>query len=327
MTLKVKMLPHLSQFADPGSESGIRRVIEAYFRYLPLYDVELTEPDSDEYDVLAVHAGASGSYAPNAPLVVHNHGLHWTADYECSGWQYKVNVDVIECIRHAKQVTVPSSWVAETFQRDMHFTPHIIHHGIAWDDWQHNEPDESYVIGYSKNRSGSDVSDPAAAEELARHRQDIKFINTFATNNAPSNITATGMVSHAQMKTMVQKCSVLVSTVKETGGILILEAMAAGKPVLGFAEGGILDWCEHGVNSYLVEPGSIEDLVEGLDYCLAHKDTLGANGREMARQFTWEKAAGKVAGVYRLVAEEKMPPMVIEPSLYMVEEKGERDAS
>jgi len=307
--MKVLMLPHITDFKNPGSESGIRRVIEAYFEHLPKFGVDLVNM-GDSYDILAVHAGCYNDYAPNENLVCHNHGMYWTADYEASKWEHSANANVIESIRHAREVTVPSSWVAETFQRDMHFTPHVIPHGINWNDWQENTSDDGYIIGYNKNRKGMDVCNPANADELARRTPDLRFINTFSHDN-PENVTVTGLIQHDAMKELVQHCSVFVSTTKETGGIGILEAMASGKPIVGFAQGGILDWCQHGVNSYLAEPGNMVDLENGLRYCLEHRDVLGKNSRELAKRFTWEKVCEKVAEVYKLAMVSEQPTAAI----------------
>jgi glycosyltransferase involved in cell wall biosynthesis len=316
--MKVLMLPHIDDFKDPGSESGIRRVIEAYFKYLPQFGVEMLPKGSKDYDVLAVHAGCYNDYGSAEPMVSHNHGLYWTAMYDSSDWEFGANANVIRSIRYSKQVTVPSSWVAETFQRDMHFTPHVVPHGIEWDEWQNDRSDEGFVIGYNKNRKGADVCNPRFADELAIRFPSIAFVNTFSHSDKIPNITLTGLIAHTKMKQLVKQCSVYVSTVKETGGIGILEAMAAGKPILGFRQGGILDWCEHGVNSYLADPNDMDDLEQGLHYCIEHRIVLGENAREAARQFTWEKAAEKVTRVYELVANEPEIPMYIDSNLYRV---------
>lgn len=46
------------------------------------------------------------------------------------------------------------------------------------------------------------------------------------------------------------------SQVKETGPLVVLEAFAAGIPVIGSELGGIAEWVQHEVNGLLVEPGS-----------------------------------------------------------------------
>ena len=159
--MKVMMVPHLLDF-ERGMENGIKRVVEAYFKYLPRFGVELVDPmntalDRNGFDLIASHAGITGGDV----TVAHLHGIYWTADYPGSGrWQYRVNAKVVESIRNAKEVTVPSAWVAETFQRDMRFSPHVIPHGIDREDWLHDEECQGYIL-WNKNRA-ADVCHPAS---------------------------------------------------------------------------------------------------------------------------------------------------------------------
>lgn len=291
------MVPHLNQLTT--EESGIVRVIEAYFKHLPDFGVNLVDlPDKDgwgdigtmEVDVLAVHAGAimEGN-------VAHIHGLYWTADYNAALWEYEVNRRVIALCRGAREITVPSRWVAETFERDMRVSPTVVPHGIDVAEW---EPGESlgYVL-WNKNRA-EDVCHPQPMASLAQLRPDVPFISTFSVTEPIPNVQVVGLKPHDTMADMVRHASVYLSTTKETFGIGTLEAMAAAVPVLGFAHGGNLDLVQHGVNGYLAKPGDMEDLARGLDYCLKYGETLGANGREIARSFTWASACEKVAKVY-----------------------------
>jgi len=274
--------------------SGIDRVIEAYLKTLPQFGIDFVDHESDDFDLLSAHAGSSA--AP--PDVCHCHGLYFTGDYDHDAWQLHMNANVISSIRHAKEVTVPSKWVAEVFQRDMRFTPHVVPHGIDWQEWQHNEPRGNYVL-YNKNREG-DVCSSLPVVELARRFTNGEFITTFLPRNSAryNNVDVVGIVPHDQMKKLVQSAAVYLSPTKETFGIGVLEAMAAGVPVLGFAHGGNVDLVEQGVNGYLAQPGNYDDLAEGLDYCIRYRDTLGDNGREMAKAWTWERACEQGAKVY-----------------------------
>jgi len=299
--LKVLMLPHIDQLED--RVSGIARVVEAYFRHLPDFGIRLVEPDAVSYDVKAVHAGMTDADC----TVCHCHGLYWTADYDAPLWEYQTNARVIAAVRHAREVTVPSSWVAETFQRDMRFTPHIIPHGIEWEEWQHDEPCAGYVL-WNKNRA-TDVCDPSPLAWLAGRFPEISFVSTQPVEGA--NVRVTGLLPPKEMKKIIQRAGIYLATTKETFGIGILEAMASGVPVLGFAHGGALDLVEHGVSGYLAAPGNLEDLADGLGYCLRYRDVLGENAREVARTWTWERACQLVAKVYRLALRREEPTVAI----------------
>jgi glycosyltransferase involved in cell wall biosynthesis len=301
MTLKVKMLPYIEWFES--GESGIHTVVRNYFKYLPDYDIELVTPQAKQYDLLAVHAGSLEVAPPkDKPVVNHSHGLYFTADYDASKSEYEANRRIVNILHYAKEVTVPSAWVAEVFQRDLRFTPHIIGHGVDWQEWQHNLEPENYVIAYPKNRV-SDACSNLFVTELAKQFPNIQFICTFAPKGAPSNVHGLGgTIPYDEMKKLVQGSKAVISPAKETYGLLTLEAMAAGKPILGINKGGNVDLIEHGQTGYLYE----DDITEGLDYCLRYGKALGDNGREAARAYTWQAACEAIANVYRLA-------MIVEP--------------
>lgn len=312
MTLKCKMLPHLSWFES--GESGIHTVVRNYFRYLPDYDIELVDPQAKRYDLLAIHAGSLDVAPPKDKIIVnHSHGLYWTADFDATKNEYDANRRMVNILHYAKEVTVPSNWVAEVFQRDMRFSPHVIGHGVDWQGWQHNLEPQNYVIAYPKNRV-SDACSNLFVIELAKQFPKMKFICTFAPKGAPSNVIGLGgTIPYQDMKKLVQESRAVISPAKETWGILTVEAMAAGKPVLGINKGGNLDLIEHGQNGYLYE----DDIAEGLDYCLRYGKALGDNGREAAKAYTWQAACEKVANVYRQAMVVDTRPMVIEQSLFL----------
>ena len=300
--MKVLMVPHLEEVQS--EESGIRRVIESYFKHLPEYGIELVPPKSTSCDIKASHAGSSGDCN-----VVHCHGLYWTADYVASIWEWKVNQWLAKTCRQTKEITVPSEWVAETFRRDMRINPHVIGHGIDLEEWKPNFDKRDFAL-WNKNRS-RDVCDPAHYKALAEAYPDKPFVSTLMHGEAPPNMALTGVIPHAEMKKYISDCAVYVSTTKETFGIGILEAMATGTPILGYGHGGIMDIVEHGVNGYLAQPGNVDDLIEGYAYCIKNARTLGENGLEMVKKFRWTDAARKVAAVYEKALEIEDPTCAI----------------
>lgn len=313
--LRILMRPNLGDFEK--SESGIKRVVEAYYKYADKVNIEFVqchENDTSLYDVLIVHAGTTSVFPNEKPLVSMLHGLYWTADYSHTRWELEANAFITASIRHADVVTVPSAWVAETIRRDLRLNPIIIPHGIDYWEWENNEPCEEYVL-WNKNRVG-DVCSPHALGELAVRHPKVRFLTTFRPDNAPGapNIRDTGVVPSKRMKVMIQRAAVYLSTTKETFGIGILEAMASGIPVLGFDHGGNRIMVQHGVNGYLASPGNYEDLSKGLEYCLQHRAVLGANGKELAKNFSWEKSIELV----RQAADEAVRVNAIPPAVSVV---------
>ncbi len=70
----------------------------------------------------------------------------------------------------------------------------------------------------------------------------------------------------------------------EPFGLVGIEALAAGRPVVASLTGGIPDWLEDGVTGVGVQPGDVRGLARALDSLLAdpeRQQAIGATGREM----------------------------------------------
>jgi glycosyltransferase involved in cell wall biosynthesis len=90
----------------------------------------------------------------------------------------------------------------------------------------------------------------------------------------------------------------------ETLGLVLLEAMAAGCPVIAANAGGIPDIVTDGVNGYLFDPdddhGAIEATQKLLNQTL-ERDLLRENARLEAEKWGWAAATRQLQGFYRSV--------------------------
>lgn len=86
-------------------------------------------------------------------------------------------------------------------------------------------------------------------------------------------------------------------------GVVLLEAMTYGKPVIASAAGGIVDIVQGGRNGWLVPPGDAPALAAAVEACMddpARARRFGAQGRiDVAEGFSWEAITGRLAEVYR----------------------------
>jgi glycosyltransferase involved in cell wall biosynthesis len=85
-------------------------------------------------------------------------------------------------------------------------------------------------------------------------------------------------------------------------GLVVLEAMACGTPVVCSNVGALPEIVQDQETGFLVEPGNVEQLRERLRELLADPGLvarLGGNGREAVLQrFTWKACAERCLGAY-----------------------------
>ncbi|MFQ5815303.1 MAG: glycosyltransferase family 4 protein [Candidatus Hydrothermarchaeaceae archaeon] len=106
---------------------------------------------------------------------------------------------------------------------------------------------------------------------------------------------------------VLEKSSLLVLPSREEGlGMVLLEAMHMGVPVVASDTGGIPEVVEDRENGILVERGNPEALGTGIITALtdvALREKLVRNGRETVKRFSWEKASSEVDSIYDEVSE------------------------
>jgi glycosyltransferase involved in cell wall biosynthesis len=93
------------------------------------------------------------------------------------------------------------------------------------------------------------------------------------------------------------------SILPEPFGLVVLEAMAAGRPVVATAHGGPLEMIEDGVSGYLVEPGNADALANGVERVLIDRNrgrSMGHEAKERAfRMFHVNRYVSEMQAVYK----------------------------
>ena len=115
-----------------------------------------------------------------------------------------------------------------------------------------------------------------------------------------------GSVQHSQVPALLNGCEIFVlPSRQEPFGIVVLEAMAAGKPVVATRVGGVPEIVTDMKDGLLVEPESPGKLAHAVKLLLSEPDLmqrLGRNGREtVKKRFSWRRVVNRYVEAYQTV--------------------------
>ncbi|OJZ75335.1 glycosyl transferase [Mycobacterium paraffinicum] len=146
----------------------------------------------------------------------------------------------------------------------------------------------------------ADFADDPEAQHLQRLAAEL---------GVADRVRLLGAVTRHEMPALLRSADVVACTPwYEPFGIVPLEAMACGVPVVATAVGGIRDTVVDDVTGRLVppkDPAGLGDAIAALLGDRARRRALGAAGRERARaRYTWDRVAADTERVY-----EKLVPV------------------
>lgn len=113
-----------------------------------------------------------------------------------------------------------------------------------------------------------------------------------------------GNVYASALKRHYQSCDFVVfsSLIPESFGLVGIEAMSFGKPVVAFASGGITEWLQDGINGLLVGHGDVPQLARQMDRLIENPELrkqLGMNGfRWVASRSSLDRHLDELVGWY-----------------------------
>jgi phosphatidylinositol alpha-1,6-mannosyltransferase len=203
---------------------------------------------------------------------------------------------------------------------------HRIHPGVDVPETLRRAPDsQPTLITVARLRDRHKGHD-AVMRAVARLRSKIPEIRWIVIGDGPlrkeyedlarrlgvdRHVRFVGRVSDAERDEWLAKSHVFVMpsrddpTGSEGFGIVYLEAAAHGLPVVASDRAGVLDAVVHGRTGLLVNPSDDAALARALEQLLldpALAEQLGRAGYERAREFSWNRAAGRLEGLLRDVA-------------------------
>ena len=134
-----------------------------------------------------------------------------------------------------------------------------------------------------------------------------RFVAAYASNPLLDRIRFEGKVPDDRLYALFASCDIFVAPSRyESFGLIFLEAMMFGKPVVGCRAGGMPEIVADGETGLLAEPGDEESLFVCLDRLAADatlRERLGRRGREVFRErFTAKASAAATEPFLRAVS-------------------------
>lgn len=116
-------------------------------------------------------------------------------------------------------------------------------------------------------------------------------------------VSFTGPLGHDILSRLLASAQILVLPSRQEGlGVVLLEAMSCGLPVVGSRVGGIPSVIREGENGYMFDPSRADELADRLRMLIDSVETrnvLGARGRELVlREYALTVVAEKYSKLY-----------------------------
>ncbi len=124
-----------------------------------------------------------------------------------------------------------------------------------------------------------------------------------------ANISLLGYIADAQRNCLLQAADAAVMpSLYEPFGIVALEAMAAGCPVVASNTGGLAEVIDHGETGLTVTPDDPHSIAWAVDHLMAHpeqsRQRVAAAKEKVARHFRWDRISALTQRVYDTALED-----------------------
>ncbi|ASA55975.1 glycosyltransferase [Vibrio gazogenes] len=279
--------------------SKLPRARKWYQSYLPLMPLALEQFDLSDYDlIISSESGPAKGIipAPGKPHICYCHSpmrYAWDMYHEyrkrCGWLKRQLMVPLLHYIRRWDQLSsmsvshfiANSHFVSGRIHSFYHRDADVIHPPVSFDEFSPTgAPPEDYylilgqLVPYKKadlavkafNQTGRKLKVVGDGEQLELLRQI-----------AQPNIEIMGRQSFGEIKRLLANCQALIFPGVEDFGIVPLEAMASGRPVIAYKAGGVLETVQEHLSGMFFEQQTEQSLNEVLERFEANQSSFDSD--------------------------------------------------
>jgi glycosyltransferase involved in cell wall biosynthesis len=172
--------------------------------------------------------------------------------------------DVLSAAR-VDQFVANSNFVKTRIERYYRRDALVIHPPVTLDDLVVSEPEDFYLFaGHHSGYKRQDLA-IAACERLGRRLVVAgEAPAAWVRKHRSRLVDFTGRVSRAKLVDLMSRCRALLFPGVEDFGIIPVEVMGCGRPVIAFAGGGALETVSPGVSGLLFDDQSVDGLCRAI---------------------------------------------------------------
>jgi glycosyltransferase involved in cell wall biosynthesis len=253
----------------------------------------------------------------------HTPGLGLTMDLRLTRWLQRMAIRRADALvspsdRHAREVREEIRLV----NKEIHVIPNAIDLNAFPDALLYDCQEKSPLILFSgrlEKRKGVDLLLKAASQVVAAI-PDVRFVlaggnhislkqstldRFVSENHLEDHVHFLGHVPWEQLLEIYRKASLFaLPSFYETFGIVALEAMATGTPVVGWRSGALPEIIHDGITGILAAPGDVKRLADAMVTLLQDQDkrtAMGMAARERAADYDISKIALENLSLYHKV--------------------------
>lgn len=286
-----------------------------------------------KFDIIHAHMGHPDGYS--AMIISRELGIPYVVTMQATDLDITVNLNkrcyaaLARTFCNAACVIAPTPRLADKYTMLFKGIPNIVGYGINPEDVYLGESDirarygnKRIILSVSRllQTKGIDIMLQALKRIIDDQINNIEVVYLIVGDgpyrkNLLQLVKALGLQRHVEFigqlphhKAMeyMSFCDIFVlPSWQETFGLVYIEAMAHGKPVVGVFGQGVDGIVKSGETGLLVKPKDIDSLVDALKYLLLHPTEarrIGERARQLAiGEYTWNKSARKLVKAYKQV--------------------------
>lgn len=141
---------------------------------------------------------------------------------------------------------------------------------------------------------------------IAGDGDERKMAEGYIEQHELKDVEMLGFVSEQDKLRLLKTCDLYIAPALfgESFGIVLLEAMAMGTPIAGFANQGYLNVLSDEQQKFFVHPGDLEGLSQSIIKLMTSKEllnSLSVHGHKIVKHYDWKIHTKKIEEIYQRI--------------------------